>query len=88
MATKPKASAVTAKPARGAKPTLAKRPARAATPPGAPSDPLAAVTAERDALRAEVASLRARVESLTSVRGELQTRLDGVVVQIEKLLGR
>lgn len=80
MATKRKEAAATAKPARG------RRPAPRAAVKAA--DPLGAVTAERDALRIEVAALRARIETLVSVRSELETRLESAVSAVQKLLGR
>lgn len=83
MATKRKETA-----ASGTKSPPAARVPRGTQAARAPADRLAVVTAERDALRAEVDTLRVRVETLTSVRGELQKRLEGVMGQIEKLLGR
>ena len=80
MATKRKESAAPAKTARV-------RPA-AQRPPGSAADSLSVVTAERDALRKEVATLRVRIETLVSVRAELETRLESAVSTVQKLLGR
>jgi len=48
---------------------------------------MAAVVAERDSLRLEVAALRSRLEMLASVRAELEARLDSAVSAVQKLLG-
>ena len=84
MATKTKQPAAAAKPARGGRTPEA----RAAVKAAKSADPLAAMTAERDALRQEVATLRARIETLTSVRSELETRLDSAVSAVQKLINR
>jgi hypothetical protein len=86
MATKRKEPA--AKGARGGKAPSAARAPRTATPTGITADALTTVTAERDALRKEVSQLRARVQALTAVRTELETRIDTAIGAIQKLLGR
>ncbi len=88
MATKRKSTTAAAKPARGAKAPAALRTPRRPPAAAVSADPLTTITAERDALRTEVAALRTRIDTLTSVRDELQSRLGAIVVQIEKLLGR
>ncbi len=52
------------------------------------ADPLAAVTAERDALKLELAVTRARVEAMTAARAELASRLELAVAAVQKLIRR
>jgi len=48
---------------------------------------LAAVTEERDRLRARVAELEAEAKSLTHVTHEVEGRLDGAIAEIRAALG-
>ena len=85
MATKRNRPAEPAKSVRDAKAAPSPRKPRA--PARATADPMAAVVAERDSLRLEVAALRSRLEMLASVRAELEARLDSAVSAVQKLLG-
>lgn len=88
MATKRKQPGAAAKPARGGRTPATRTAARPKSQGTAAVDPLGIVTAERDALRLEVAGLRVRIDTITAVRSELEARLNNAVAAVEKLLGR
>jgi hypothetical protein len=50
-------------------------------------DTLATVTAERDALRKEVAQLHERINGLAGIRAELETRLNAAMAAVQKIIG-
>ena len=52
------------------------------------TETLASVTRERDALRAEVAKLRAKIEAMGKARTQLETRIEAALATLSKLIGK